>query len=453
MDFDFKRPFFDQFRQLQLKVPRPPLVNNKSENSDFCNFSDWNRNSYLITSANRNEDSYYGFCLVDNKNAVDCLWCVNSQLLYECTDCSSCYNLRNSANCSQCIDSAFLINCRSLSNCMFCVNLRNRQYCIFNKQYSKEEYLKKEKELLEGSHLNYLGLKEKFREFLRMTPIRKANNFVSSENVQGDNIFNSKNAYGVFDVYDVNDCAYAHDGLSARDCQDIEFFEGTELCYESTSLCGRRYTFTIFCRNSANLLYCDNCHGCSDCFGCVGLRNKKFCVFNRQYSKEEYEELVPRIIEYMKGTGEWGEFFPIKYSIFAYNETLAQDYFPLAKEEALERGYPWHDDAQKQQQIQSFTVPDHIRDATDLIAGQLLRCSCGKNFKVIRQELDFYRGMNIPVPRSCPDCRHRNRMMQRNQGSLYDRACAKCKAPIRTTYAPDRTETVYCEKCWLEAVY
>ena len=38
MDFDFTRPFFEQFYELQLEVPRPALVNNKAENSQYCNF-------------------------------------------------------------------------------------------------------------------------------------------------------------------------------------------------------------------------------------------------------------------------------------------------------------------------------------------------------------------------------------------------------------------------------
>jgi hypothetical protein len=39
----------------------------------------------------------------------------------------------------------------------------------------------------------------------------------------------------------------------------------------------------------------------------------------------------------MKSTGEWGEFFPLPLSPFGYNETVAQDYFPLTSEEAIEK--------------------------------------------------------------------------------------------------------------------
>ena len=35
----------------------------------------------------------------------------------------------------------------------------------------------------------------------------------------------------------------------------------------------------------------------------------------------------------MKSTGEWGEFFPHEMSPFGYNETVAQEYFPMTEDE------------------------------------------------------------------------------------------------------------------------
>jgi hypothetical protein len=88
-------------------------------------------------------------------------------------------------------------------------------------------------------------------------------------------------------------------------------------------------------------LYCFNCDNSSNLFGSSGLRNKEYYIFNKQYTKEEYEVLVPKIIEHMKGTGERGEFFDPSLSPFGYNETVAQDYYPLSKSQAQERKYTW----------------------------------------------------------------------------------------------------------------
>lgn len=322
-DYDYNKNFFDQFYELQLKIPRPPLINNKADNSEYCNFADNNRNSYLITSTNNNEDCYYSFLIVGNRNCAECLWCTDSELLYECLDCQKCYNGNFLQNCENCVDCSFCYNSKGCNNCIFCINLQNQKYCFKNKQLTKEEYEKIAKQLKE--HLEQA--KTEFEKAKLAFPIRKFADILSCENCIGNNIFNSKNVYEGFDTYKSQDCAYLHDGLSAKDCHDICFFDGTELCYESTSLIGYGYRFTNFCRDSYNLFYCDNCHGCENCFGCAGLRKHEFCILNKQFTETEYLSLLPKIIAHMTQTQEWGEFFPIEKSIFPYEDTLAAEYF------------------------------------------------------------------------------------------------------------------------------
>ena len=80
--YDPGRSFFDQFGELLDKVPRIALVNNKSENSDYCNHADINKNCYLLFAANYCEDCYYGYFVTNSKNCVDTLWSVESQFCY-----------------------------------------------------------------------------------------------------------------------------------------------------------------------------------------------------------------------------------------------------------------------------------------------------------------------------------------------------------------------------------
>jgi hypothetical protein len=100
-------------------------------------------------------------------------------------------------------------------------------------------------------------------------------------------------------------------------------------------------------------MYVFDVHKSSNMFGCASMRDKEYCILNKQYTKNEYEKLVPQIIEKMRGetsalgakadpaTGdsragaERGEFFPSTISLFGYNETLAHEYFPLTKKDAL----------------------------------------------------------------------------------------------------------------------
>ncbi|MFA6435857.1 MAG: hypothetical protein WCW30_01840 [Candidatus Gracilibacteria bacterium] len=450
--WDPRQTFFEQFKALSRVVPRPPLINNKAVNSEFCNFADGNKNCYLLTSANWNEDCYYGMLLVKNNNVVDALWCTDSEILYEAIDCHGCYNLRYAQNCDHCSDSAFLLNCKGVKNSLFCVNLRNRDYYLWNRPSTKEEIEKIKKEMA-GSYAKHQEMLARFEVLKKTFPFREAHHWVSCEDVSGESIFNSKNIHLGFDIYDSRDLAYVHDGLTAKDCQDVCFFDKTELCYESTSLIGYGYRFTNFCRDSYNLFYCDNCHSCKNCFGCVGLRNREYCVLNVEYDKNEYEKKVAEIIGAMEKTGEWGEFFPMSLSPFAYNETLAQDHFPLTKEQALGLGLKWREDTETHSKTVTV-IPDSIRDILDEILTQTLTCEkTGRPYRLIPQELRFYRQMDLPLPRLAPETRHEQRQSQRNPRRLWPRTCSQCKKALITSYAPDRWEKVCCEECYKKMIY
>lgn len=456
-NFDFSRNFFDQFHDLQLAVPRTPIINNKAENSDYCNFADGNKNCYLITAANWNEDCYYLWLAANNKNAVDAIWTMSSELIYQCVGVIKCYNLKYCQDCENSRDSAFLLNCNGVSNCMFCVNLRNKNYHIFNKPCSREEYERSMKETA-GSYKKYQEVLAKFEQLKKDFPIRRYMAATGSENVSGNHVHNSRNVYESYDVYTSEDIRYSHYGLDSRDCSDIGFFDKCELCYESTSLIGYGYRFTVYCRDSADLFYCDNCHGCKNCFGCVGLRNKQYCVLNKQYSKDGYEEMVSRIIGMMSVNGDFGEFFPIKYSIFDYNETIAQDFLPLGKDEILKFGFKWHEEEAAHYKGSNYQIPDNISDVKDDICDQTLICEVsGRAYKIIPSELKFYRHMKLPIPHKCPEQRFKERLLLRNPEELWDRECDKCGTAIRTSYGPAEGHTaklrVYCENCYLKEVY
>ena len=74
-------------------------------------------------------------------------------------------------------------------------------------------------------------------------------------------------------------------------------------------------------------------------------------------------------------------------------------------------------------------------------------------FRLIPQELKFYKERVLPTPKKCPDCRHLDRMALRTPRSLWKRACSKCGKEDWTTYSPEREEKVYCEKCYEETIY
>jgi hypothetical protein len=298
-----------------------------------------------------------------------------------------------------------------------------------------------------------------FTELLAEHAIHKNVVMEQCENSTGDHLFRDKNVRDSYFTFESEDCAYCYDTGSVKNCIDVlEPFKG-ELQFESHG-CNLGYNLCVCskCYECKSTLYSQYCWYCTDCFGCFGLRRKKYCILNKQYTKEEYEELVPKIIKHMRKTSEWGEFFPAVLSIFDYNETAAQQYFPLTKEEVLKNGWRWMDKRDEMPKVTKIVpagkLPDSIESVPDDILNWAIECEVTKRpFKIIKQELEFYRQMRLPVPHEHPDERHRRRMAMRNPRSLWKRECMKCGKPIATNYPPERPEIVYCEQCYLEAVY
>lgn len=458
--YNFEKQFFEQFKELYSEVPQVALQTNflLDENSDYTNYAGSNKDCYMIFHADYNRDCYYGYGVKKCESSSDVFNLFDSELCYQSIDCQKCYNLSYSQDCINCTDSYFLQDCSGCKNCFGCKNLHQKEYHIFNEPYTKEEYEKYIKDLELTSDTSISTIKEKVKEFYKKHPY-KSLHMRNTEDSFGDHLINCRNVTYSYDVADMRDgkyCFQLYNG--AKDCMDLTQFglkaelvyEGSCIGYNSTSIC-----FCHICNEQiSDLFYCINSHHSSNLFGCVGLGHKKYCILNKQYTKEEYEELVPKIIEHMRSTKEWGEFFPSSMSPFCYNETTANQYYPLTKEHALEKGYKWKEKDKKEYQEQKYEVPDDIEDVPDSIINKILACEdCGKNYKIIQQELEMYRKRGNPIPLKCPDCRHKERMDARNPRKLFERKCDKCSTEIKTTYKEGRPETVYCEKCYLAAMY
>ncbi len=458
-DFDFTRPFFEQFNELLRKVPQlgRSVVNN--QNCDFINQAGWCKNCYLIFEADFDENCLYGNNIYDSRFCMDCIHINNCELCYQCIDCVNCYESRFLQNCKNCSESWFLKNCIGCSNCFGCSNLRNKQYYFLNEKCTKEIYNEK----IENWHLKKSSKIQDLRNHFGLFCQKFQHKFqqgVQNDNSTGDYLNNTQRCRECYDINNAQDCAFVVNSQNVKNVYDMTVFgskEGAEMCYENHEI-GAGVQNVCFSdqiwMGCYDVWYSKLCvMNCKNLFGCVGLRHKEYCIFNKQYSKEEYFKLREKIIEHMKKTEEWGEFFPTKMSPFAYNETLAQDYFPLTKEEALQQGLSWRDRDEKEFIKQNFVVPDTISEVDESICKEILACkNCGKNFKIQKEEFNFLKTANLPLPQKCPDCRHIERMKLRNPRKLFKRNCNKCNTGIQTTFAPERPENICCEKCYLDSV-
>jgi hypothetical protein len=455
-DFDFSRPFFEQFYELMISVPHPNLITLNSENCEYTNYNGWNKNCYLCFAGNSLKDSAYCYNVENSMDCYDCMNLFQSELCYECVQSENLYGCVGCLHCKNCKNSYFLEDCIGCTNCVFCFNLVNKEYCILNKQYTKEEYEEYVKNLKLGSRENFKKAYDFWRAESLKYPKRALRNS-NIENCTGEYISNSKNCFDSYHVHSDNqDCRYTFVGFpKLKDSYDCTFAgEDAELMYEVLGTGANSYNvqFAIIVLGSSNIFYSDYLINCKDCFGCSGLRNKQYCIFNKQYTKEQYFELKDKIVEHMKQIGEWGEFFPIQYSPFAYNETVAMEFFPLNKDQI----FRWTDEMDSEGQYlgAEFEIPDNIIEVEDSITKQILKCKVsGKLYKVNQKEVEFYRNFSLPVPEICPNERHKRRFILKNMPWMYERKCDKCENMMVTTYAPERVEKVYCEKCYLDQAY
>lgn len=137
---------------------------------------------------------------------------------------------------------------------------------------------------------------EQLSDLLHEVPIF-ALSVIRGTNSQYSNNFDGfKNCYLCFNGNYCEDCMYSVTLSNSKNCLDLTACSKCENCYESFWLdsCTNCF-YCVQCSDSFNLWYCKNCVGCNDCFGSVNLRNKKYCIFNEQYSKEDYEQKVEEL--------------------------------------------------------------------------------------------------------------------------------------------------------------
>ncbi len=468
-DFDFSRPFFEQFRELQLKVPRMALLNKRSVNSEYTNHSGDNRNVYMSFAVFNGENVFYSTWIFDHsRECMDCSFIYSKgERLYEMIDSSTCYRcqfglfIKDSTDCFYCYDS------RGCNNCFMSSNLRGKSYVFRNEQLTREEYMKR---IAEYDMSSFETREKLYAEWLDLIKTKAIHRFVVSErsiNSVGNLIFDCRNITESFEVNRGENCKYIYSGPDIKDCMDMYHVGmNSELCYEMQG-CTRvsNCQFCHLCYDDLNVMYSDTCQNSQNLFGCVSVKKGEYMIFNKKYSKDEYLNLKEKIIEHMKQTGEYGEFFPPQIAPVAYNETQGAVYIPMTKAEVLQKGWTWEDNTPGTFGKETIIdLPDKISEVTESILDEVMKCAtCSKNYKIVPDELNFYKKENIPLPHLCPNCRYKKRFNIRAPRKLWSGSCkcdqeshgheGKCQVVFKTSYSPERTEKVYCEGCYNREVY
>src|SRR3989344_5698759 len=459
---DPAKKFFEQFLELQLVVPRPSLfVDNTSTNSDYTNDSVHLKDCYLVFNSNNSENCHYSISPIRSRDSVDCFDIFDSTRCYECFESHELYNCFFVEFSRNCLDSYFLYDCRNCTNCFGGINLRHKKYIFFGEQLTKEEYENKTREVNLGNRDILSEYKRKFFEMIRGA-IHKPHHNEKSVNSSGDYILKSRNCFNCYFVEDSERSAYSIGCHKIRDCYDVSALN-TEYSYQCSGAENvYKALFSKMAVECRNLEYSDFCTNCHDVFGCIALKNKSFCILNKQYEENEYWEELDRIKTKMLRDEEYGEFFPPELSPFPYNISIATSYKGYDDFENARRfGYRFEDikeeitSGEEENIINAEEVPADIKNVGDDILDRIIfDRENNKKFRYTKVELDLHRKYNMPLPREhfSPRLKEKRDKFGSIVLEFFERVCPKCGARFQTVYAPSDPRIVYCESCYLREI-
>lgn len=465
--YDPSKNFFDQLRELQRKVPHMALIVDQPNmiNSEYNNLAGALKNCYLSFNGDSSENCLYMDTFVGLKDCMEGILLYKSERCYENINCQKSYDLHFSQDCNNCRNVFFSKNCSGCNDCFGCANLRNKQYYFFNEPHSKEEYQAKIARYDLGSQKDVVRAQEEAHRVWNRHPVKYMHGRHNA-NVSGDYIYNSKNVHDSYDVVGTEDgkyCQWITMGTTKDSYDYTEWGNNAQRVYEALTV-GENVDsvrLSVACWMTAqDIDYGMYLVGCEHMFGCVNMRKKQYCILNTRYPEKEFRALRRKIIEDLDRNPyrdvnerifKYGEFFPYGLSPFDYNESTAQDFFPLSKDGALEKGFRWYEkkEGAHVKTKKASELPDHIQEISDAILKDVIECAgCGSPYRIVKPELKLLRLFRLPIPRYCFECRHRRRLSQMNPIRFFDRECAKCKAPFRTAYRSTSQPPVYCEQCY-----
>lgn len=407
-DFDF----ITEFRKLFLASPQCGSWTRASENCDYGDITTVSKDCYMCFNSGNCRNAYFCEDSRALNDCTDCAFCESCELCYECSDCDGCYNCdfcQDSTNCQDCYFSYDLRRCK---NCFGCVTLRDKEYCIFNEQFSKEEYEKKVK------FFNYKdanGIVFIWRE-LQKLKLKTPRMYVHEHdtiNCTGDYIYHSKNCHMCFDTRHTEDSGYIYQAnlemgtKDSWDCGPIP--TGMDLCYD---VAYAHYLFQCqhlyWCGNLKNCEWCINCLESEHLFGCNYLQKKQkaFYILNQKVEEDFYWKKTTEIKSELK-----------EKEIYTLCDLIHKD------------------------------LSQRKVDTDDSVVDKKCKI-CGSDFKLISEEIAFYKKWDILFPAYCPNCRAEQRYKLRSERKMYKRICDSCKNTLISTFPPDSEYIVYCLKCY-----
>jgi len=490
LDFEDKDSILKKMQELTLSVPRLNVDGIWNENSNYCNYCGYCKNCYLDIAWENNEDCYYCTFTKYSKRCVDCTFVYNSEWCYETLNTYESNSVVNSQFIEQSSNIYFSFDLKNCHNCLWCNNLNWKEYYIFNTKVEKQEFENIVSKIMSWDHEMYQNAVNEFLK-IKKNFIHRNLFMINSHNSIWDNTKNTKNSKFIFNASNIEDSMYLYDVLDAKNCLDLNYsLYNPEFSYNLISTLElKKSVCNVATHHSNNVFYCQMCNNCNDCFWCIWLNNKSYCIFNKQYSKEDYYKKMESILWNLIKDDKFWYFFDPSLSFHPYNDTFAMDYYPIKQKEenweitVLNENWIWKItilepekfiskailDLWWEQKIYTMwrtkdkeinidnniekieKLPNKLSEINDDILNKIIVCEKSKRpFRLIKWELDFYKKMWLPIPRLHYDIRHEERNKSLASRTLELWKCSKSGEKIIFSNKKDDKAQIYSQKSYEE---
>ncbi len=367
--------------------------------------------------------------------------------------------VRESRDCFNC---DFIFDCRNCENCFGAWNKRNKKYLWWNEQLSEEEWKKRRAEVDLGLRSVFDQSNNQFKQVVNEQAVWPENFNINSESSSGEYLIDCVDCDHVYYGEKANHSGWGCWYNNARDCYQCDGPFSSN-CYEfSVMIKSEDCKFCWTCSDSIGCEYCINCYSCEDCFGCVGLKRKRFHIFNKEYSEEEYYQRLDELKCAMLDAGEYGNFFPWSMGQSYIPDTGGRWIFGMTLEEYKKFDLPDYqlsdkgafgplaerlDEARDVDQL-----PDNIDDVDQSwVNVPILDKQINRPFSITDSELRFCQKNRIPASQMHYYNKVWTAFNEINLAVADEQACSQCSKQISVARnLAYQNRKVYCHECYLK---
>ena len=460
-DYQLDQLIWDQLWKLRLRVPEKATRSTASENTiGIASYR--SIDSYMACGSMVNR-CHYTYAMVNGEDSVDVAngeQITRSFRVNGSQNIVDCEYVFESVNC---LNASFLFDCWNCEKCFGATNKRNKKFLWFNEQLSEEEWNKRRADVDLSCYSTAKKFEDRFHDLIRNQAVWPESFSFKNEDSNGERVLKCVRCEDCFWMIDSVDMYRARLGLGNEGCAYVSGPGWAKDTYMSTGTAqSANNRFCIAGQQMNSCEYSAFCVNCEYCFGCMGLKRSRYCIFNKQFTEDEYWEKIDDIKCQMLDDGIYGEFWPAKFCSHGFQYSVGQTYFGYSDEQ-LDRWKADKFDAGRglvlsERQIENNPVsveeiPDCIDeiDSEKHVAVPIHDPELDRDFSVIKSEFEIYKKKRWPFPRQHFISRLTNLIRHSNSPHKMDYKCDSCQVDM-VTYKNLKFQErkIYCKDCYLK---